>query len=132
MEVYYTQEFNIQLLNTVDNSSTILTHVRTLLVFSHNCSLQLLHTASFLFRSQNTTDYYQALPSPAHCCFHSNVSVHTVSLLWKCHNSLSRNRHCYVAMEMLQTHCYATGTVTLLWKRHQRLNMSQYYPPIHT
>jgi hypothetical protein len=39
---------------------------------------------------------------------------------------LSRNRHCYVAMEMLQTHCYATGTVTLLWKRHQRLNMSQY------
>jgi hypothetical protein len=29
-------------------------------------------------------------------------------------------------MEMLQTHCYATGTVTLLWKRPQRRNMSQY------
>jgi hypothetical protein len=29
-------------------------------------------------------------------------------------------------MEMLQTHCYATGTVMLLWKRHQGPNMSQY------
>jgi hypothetical protein len=39
---------------------------------------------------------------------------------------LSRNSNCHVTMEMLQTHCYATGTVTLLWKRHQRPNMSQY------
>jgi hypothetical protein len=32
-------------------------------------------------------------------------------------NSLLCNRHCcYVTMEMLQTHCYATGTITLLWK----------------
>jgi hypothetical protein len=69
-----------------------------------------------------------------HCRIHSNVSIYIVVLLWKCHklavmqqalllyygnatNSLLCNRHCYVTMEMLQTHCYATGTVTLLWKR---------------
>jgi hypothetical protein len=52
---------------------------------------------------------------------------------------LSRNSNCHVTMEMLQTHCYATGTVTLLWKRPQRPNMSQYkdishmlYTPTHT
>jgi hypothetical protein len=39
---------------------------------------------------------------------------------------LSRNSNCHVTMEMLQTHCYATGTATLLWKRHQGPNMSQY------
>jgi hypothetical protein len=41
---------------------------------------------------------------------------------------LSRNSNCHVTMEMLQTHCYATGTVTLLWKRRQGPNMSQYVP----
>jgi hypothetical protein len=40
---------------------------------------------------------------------------------------LSRNSTCHVTMEMLQTHCYTTGTITLLWKRHQRLDMSQYH-----
>jgi hypothetical protein len=28
-------------------------------------------------------------------------------------------------MEMLQTHCYATGTVTLLWKRYKLTVMQQ-------
>jgi hypothetical protein len=28
-------------------------------------------------------------------------------------------------MEMLQTHCYATGTVTLLWKCHKLTVMQQ-------
>jgi hypothetical protein len=30
-------------------------------------------------------------------------------------NTLLCNRHCYVTMEMPQTHCYATATVALLW-----------------
>jgi hypothetical protein len=31
-------------------------------------------------------------------------------------NSLLCKSNCYVTMEMLQTHCYATGAATLLWK----------------
>jgi hypothetical protein len=38
------------------------------------------------------------------------LSNRTVSLLWKCRNSLLRNRHCYVTMEMQQTHYYTTVT----------------------
>jgi hypothetical protein len=31
-------------------------------------------------------------------------------------NSFLCNRHCYVTIEMPETHCYATATVALLWK----------------
>jgi hypothetical protein len=62
------------------------------------------------------------------------LSNRTVSLLWKCRNSLLCNRHCYVTMEMQQTHYYTTGTATLPWKCNMvhrscyqgKPNMSQY------
>jgi hypothetical protein len=38
------------------------------------------------------------------------LSNRNVSLLWKCRNSLLCNRHCYVTMEMQQTHYYTTVT----------------------
>jgi hypothetical protein len=40
-------------------------------------------------------------------------------------SSLLCNRHCYVTMEMHQTHCYATVTAMLLWKWHKLVAMQQ-------
>jgi hypothetical protein len=74
-----------------------------------------------------------------HCRIHSNVSIYSVVLLWKCHkltvmqqallryygnatNSLLCNMHCYVTMEMLQNHCYATGSYVTM----ETPNMAQY------
>jgi hypothetical protein len=64
----------------------------------------------------------------------SLLSNRTVSLLWKYCNSLLYNRHCYVTIEMQQTHYYTTGTAMLPWKCNMvhrscyqgKPNMSQY------
>jgi hypothetical protein len=50
------------------------------------------------------------------------ISIATSPLTLLCYyatNSLLCNRHCYVTMEMLQTHCHPTASVTLLWKQHK-------------
>jgi hypothetical protein len=108
MEVYYTQKLNTQLLITVHNSSRNLTHAWQILEphclepfklsrTTTNCNY--CTTASFLFRSQNTTVlvHLKTLSCISHCRNHSNVSV-----------------QCCVTLEMSQAHCYATVTITLL------------------
>jgi hypothetical protein len=100
-------KLNTQLLITVHNSSRNLTHVwqnlepHCLELFklsrtTTNCNY--CTTASFLFRSQNTT----------------------VQFTWK-HSLLYNNAVSIVMLPfsvvlLQQTHCYTTWTVTLLWK----------------
>jgi superoxide dismutase len=54
------------------------------------------------------------------------LSNRTVSLLWKCRNSLLRNRHCHLTMEMQQTHYYTTVTHVTM-EMPSRPNISQYF-----
>jgi hypothetical protein len=86
--------------------TTLRTHVQPLLVLWHN---------------------YFSLFENLSLIYHAAVSIvmFPFKLLRYCNKSIVMPQDCYVTVEMLQTHCYATRTVTLLWKYNKLIVMPQ-------